>query len=46
MPATVPEGFEPFELDEGRLQPAQLIEDELIVCDSAGAETRPSRGLW
>ena len=27
----VPEGFEPFELDEGRLQPAQLIEDELIV---------------
>jgi uncharacterized protein len=31
MPATAPEGFEPFELEEGRLQPAQLIEDELIV---------------
>ena len=31
MPAAVPEGFELFELDEGRLQPAQLIEDELIV---------------
>jgi len=31
LPATVPDGFEPFELEEGRLQPAQLIEDELIV---------------
>jgi uncharacterized protein len=31
MPATVPEGKEPFELTEGRLLPAQLIEDELIV---------------
>jgi uncharacterized protein len=31
LPATTPEGFEPFELEEGRLQPAQLIEDELIV---------------
>jgi uncharacterized protein len=31
LPATAPEGFEPFELEEGRLQPAQLIEDELIV---------------
>jgi uncharacterized protein len=31
LPATTPEGFEPFELDGGRLQPAQLIEDELIV---------------
>jgi uncharacterized protein len=31
MPATTPAGFEPFELREGRLQPAQLIEDELIV---------------
>jgi uncharacterized protein len=31
MPATMPAGFEPFELTEGRLQPAQLIEDELIV---------------
>ena len=31
MPATTPAGFEPFELTEGRLQPAQLIEDELIV---------------
>jgi uncharacterized protein len=31
MPATAPEGFEPFELEDGRLQPAQLIEDELIV---------------
>ena len=27
----VPEGYEPFELEGGRLQPAQLIEDELIV---------------
>jgi uncharacterized protein len=31
VPATVPEGFELFELDAGRLQPAQLIEDEVIV---------------
>ena len=31
LPPTVPTGFEPFELEEGRLQPAQLIEDELIV---------------
>jgi uncharacterized protein len=31
LPATVPEGFEPVELAEGRLQPAELIEDELIV---------------
>ena len=29
--AAVPDGFEPFELEEGRLQPARLIEDELIV---------------
>ena len=29
--ATVPEGDEPFELTDGRLLPAQLIEDELIV---------------
>ena len=31
VPATVPEGFEPFELAGGRLKPAELIEDELIV---------------
>jgi uncharacterized protein len=31
LPAAVPAGFEPFELEGGRLQPAQLIEDELIV---------------
>jgi uncharacterized protein len=31
VPSAVPEGFEPFELEEGRLLPAQLIEDELIV---------------
>jgi uncharacterized protein len=31
VPATVPAAFEPFELEGGRLQPAQLIEDELIV---------------
>jgi len=31
LPETVPTGFEPFELEDGRLQPAQLIEDELIV---------------
>ena len=31
LPATVPAGFEPFELEDGRLLPAQLIEDELIV---------------
>ena len=28
---TAPAGYEPFELEGGRLQPAQLIEDELIV---------------
>lgn len=31
LPATTPAGFEPFELAGGRLQPAELIEDELIV---------------
>ena len=31
LPATAPAGIEPFELEGGRLQPAQLIEDELIV---------------
>jgi uncharacterized protein len=31
LPATAPTEFEPFELEEGRFQPAQLIEDELIV---------------
>jgi uncharacterized protein len=31
LPAAVPEGHEPVELEEGRLSPAQLIEDELIV---------------
>jgi len=30
-PADVPEGYEPFELAEGRFSPAELIEDELIV---------------
>jgi len=31
LPATAPTGFEPFELEDGRLQPVQLIEDEVIV---------------
>jgi len=31
VPAIVPVGYEPFELDDGRLLPTQLIEDELIV---------------
>ena len=31
LPATAPDGYEPFELEGGRLQPAQLIEDEVIV---------------
>ena len=31
LPAATPEGFEPFELVDGRFQPAELIEDELIV---------------
>jgi uncharacterized metal-binding protein YceD (DUF177 family) len=31
LPATTPVGFEAFELEDGRFQPAQLIEDELIV---------------
>jgi uncharacterized protein len=30
-PATVPEGYEPFEFADGRFSPAELIEDELIV---------------
>jgi uncharacterized protein len=30
-PAEVPEGYEPFELADGRFSPAELIEDELIV---------------
>jgi uncharacterized protein len=29
--ASLPEGLEPVELDEGRLHPAGLVEDELIV---------------
>lgn len=29
--ASIPDGYEPFELDDGRLLPARLIEDELIV---------------
>ncbi|HUO67550.1 MAG TPA: YceD family protein [Gammaproteobacteria bacterium] len=29
--ASIPEGYEPVELDNGRLMPARLIEDELIV---------------
>jgi uncharacterized protein len=31
LPETVPEGFEPFEVEGGRLKPAELVEDELIV---------------
>jgi len=31
MPASVPEGYELLELPEGRLSPAQVVEDELIV---------------
>jgi uncharacterized protein len=31
VPEAVPNGHEPFELAEGRLLPAELIEDELIV---------------
>ena len=31
LPTTVPTGFEPFELEDARLLPAQLVEDELIV---------------
>jgi uncharacterized protein len=31
VPAVVPAGFEPFELADGRLQPAELVEEELIV---------------
>lgn len=31
LPAATPEGFEPFELADGRFRPAELIEDELIV---------------
>jgi uncharacterized protein len=30
-PVEVPEGYEPFELADGRFSPAELIEDELIV---------------
>jgi uncharacterized protein len=30
-PAAVPAGFEPFELEDGRLHPAELVEEELIV---------------
>ncbi len=31
IPATVPLGYEPYEMEGERLQPAQLIEDELIM---------------
>lgn len=30
-PSTVPTGFEPYELTKGRLNPGELVEDELIV---------------
>jgi uncharacterized protein len=30
-PAGVPSGFEPYELTRGRLNPGELVEDELIV---------------
>ena len=29
--AAIPAGFEPIELERGRLKPSQLIEDELII---------------
>lgn len=31
MPTVVPEGHEPYELPEGRFNPGELVEDELIV---------------
>jgi uncharacterized protein len=31
VPSVPPAGYEPFELEGGRLQPVQLVEDELIV---------------
>lgn len=31
VPPNVPEGYEPYELTRGRLNPAELVEDELIV---------------
>lgn len=31
VPTVVPEGYEPYELPEGRFSPAELVEDELIV---------------
>jgi uncharacterized protein len=31
VPSIVPDAHEPFELEGGKLQPVQLIEDELIV---------------
>jgi uncharacterized protein len=55
MPETVPTGFEPFELEGGRLQPVQLLEDELIVAmplvpkharvEDCGSLARKSREL-
>jgi uncharacterized protein len=31
LPAAAPQGQEPLEIEEGRLSPAELIEDELIL---------------
>lgn len=31
MPANAPPGFEPYELTRGRLNPGELVEDEVIV---------------
>jgi uncharacterized protein len=55
MPETTPTGFEPFELERGRLQPVQLLEDELIVAlplvpkharvEDCGSLARKSREL-
>jgi uncharacterized protein len=55
MPEAVPTGFEPFELEGAKLQPVQLLEDELIVAlplvprharvEDCGSLARKSREL-
>ena len=44
--ASLPEGLEPVEMDDGRLFPVELVEDELIVSIPLVPKHAKSRGLW
>ena len=46
LPATVPEGFEPFEVAGWPVTARRARRGRAHCRDSAGAEARASRGLW